>query len=271
MPDTLQTGSFVLGAVFLLIAILGGNFKIFSAEVSGTVGTSIRWIAGITGLVFIVLAFRPIGQVQTPVTGPLSSVPSPRIPTTKPERPGSGQLPASAPTVGGTSQSAATVAASDESTEAVTAMNWIGSRCGPGIALVVPSSVGSAIDRAARSFAKALGNSGVRPVPIVINVPGVFFIGGNFSVQKFDEWHRQQGKAEGCLLAIVPSDVRDQFARPRFNAAIGDKSYGIVLPRGVLSETAIKWNAVFRKAVKDADFVREIEQTNLRVDLVLLP
>ena len=270
MPDTLQTGSFVLGAVLLLIAILGGNFKIFSAEVSGTVGTFVRWIAGLTGLVFVFLAFNPPGQLPKTVTG--SSGPSSAgTPATQPGRASPGQPSAEAPRVGANSQSAAKVTAPDESAEAVTAMNWIGSRCGSGIVLMVPMGAGSTMDQAARAFARALSISGVRPVAVVMNTPGIFFTASSFSVQKFDEWYRQQGKAEGCLLVIVPSDVGDEFARPRFNAATGSKSYSVVLPRGVLSETAIKWNAVFRKAVRDPAFLREIEQSNLRVDLVSIP
>jgi hypothetical protein len=33
MPENLKIGAFVFGAILVLIALLGGNFKIFGAEV----------------------------------------------------------------------------------------------------------------------------------------------------------------------------------------------------------------------------------------------
>jgi hypothetical protein len=45
MPETLQIGEFVLGAVLLLVGLFGGNFKIFGAEISGTAGKFGRTIA----------------------------------------------------------------------------------------------------------------------------------------------------------------------------------------------------------------------------------
>lgn len=41
MPASIKLGAFVFGAVLLLIAILGGNFKLFGAEVASTVTS--RW------------------------------------------------------------------------------------------------------------------------------------------------------------------------------------------------------------------------------------
>lgn len=57
MPQTLAIGAFVLGAVFLLIAVLKGGFKIFGAEVSSSAGTGGRLVAGVLGLVLIVVGF----------------------------------------------------------------------------------------------------------------------------------------------------------------------------------------------------------------------
>lgn len=57
MPQTLAIGAFVLGAVLLLIAVLKGGFKIFGAEVSSSAGTGGRLVAGVLGLVLIVVGF----------------------------------------------------------------------------------------------------------------------------------------------------------------------------------------------------------------------
>ena len=156
----------------------------------------------------------------------------------------------------------------DKAAQAVAAMQWIQGRCGPGIELVVPTPPGSSIDRSARAFATSLGNSGVRPVPIVVNFPGVFYVGPHFSVQKFDDWQRSRSTKEGCMLAMVPEEVRESFGIPRFDATLGGKSYGVVLPRGVISEAASRWSTVFEKANNDPDFAREIGETGLKVDLV---
>lgn len=123
---------------------------------------------------------------------------------------------------------------------------------------------------AARSFASALGNSGVRPTPLVTNMPGVFIANGRFSVEKFDEWHRNRNATEGCLLAMVPDYARDQFPRPRLNATVQGSTYGIVLPRGTMSETGRRWNTVFRKADKDPDFTRELLGTGLQIEVLAL-
>jgi len=55
MPQTVVIGLLVIGAVLLLIAITGGQFKIFVAEVDTPVSSkSIRLTAGLLGLIFIV-------------------------------------------------------------------------------------------------------------------------------------------------------------------------------------------------------------------------
>jgi hypothetical protein len=53
MPQTITVAAFVFGAVLLLIALLGGRFKIFGAEVSEAVGRTGRIVAAVAGIVFI--------------------------------------------------------------------------------------------------------------------------------------------------------------------------------------------------------------------------
>lgn len=54
MPQSVVIGLLVLGGVLLLIAITGGKFKIFVAEVDSPVSsTPVRLVAGLLGLVFI--------------------------------------------------------------------------------------------------------------------------------------------------------------------------------------------------------------------------
>ena len=54
MPQSLVIGFLVLGGVLLLVAITGGKFKIFGAEIEGAVSSkTIRLVSGILGTVFI--------------------------------------------------------------------------------------------------------------------------------------------------------------------------------------------------------------------------
>ena len=60
MPDNLGIGFFVLGAVLILIALVGGKFKIFIAEISPAVTSPfIRIIAFALGVTFILLSLNP--------------------------------------------------------------------------------------------------------------------------------------------------------------------------------------------------------------------
>jgi ABC-type transport system substrate-binding protein len=54
MPANLTLALVVVGAVLLLIALLGGQFKIFGAEVPGTVGRASRWMSGVAGVILLV-------------------------------------------------------------------------------------------------------------------------------------------------------------------------------------------------------------------------
>ena len=53
---TLQSMSFIFGAILLAVAILGGGFEIKEIKVSN-VTVSVRIIAGIVALLLLVLAF----------------------------------------------------------------------------------------------------------------------------------------------------------------------------------------------------------------------
>ena len=56
MPDNIKIGAFVFGAILVLIAILGGNFKLFGAEVASTVSNRwLRFISFILGTALVVL------------------------------------------------------------------------------------------------------------------------------------------------------------------------------------------------------------------------
>jgi hypothetical protein len=60
MPENIRIGAFVLGGIFLLIAILGGNFKIFGAEVASTVSNrSLRFVAFILGTILLIVTMFP--------------------------------------------------------------------------------------------------------------------------------------------------------------------------------------------------------------------
>jgi uncharacterized protein YgiM (DUF1202 family) len=79
MPQSIMIGLLVLGGVLLLIAITGGNFKIFDAEVDSPVSsTPVRLLSGLLGLAFIVGALllnKPAApsNAQSPANNPASS------------------------------------------------------------------------------------------------------------------------------------------------------------------------------------------------------
>ena len=92
MPASLEIGFFVLGAVLLLIALVGGKIKIFVAEVTPIVTSPfIRLIAFVLGVGFILLAIYPgmIANASAELThslqptnaGNLQSSPQPIQPT----------------------------------------------------------------------------------------------------------------------------------------------------------------------------------------------
>jgi hypothetical protein len=85
MPETLGIGLFVLGAVLILIALVGGKFKIFVAEVSPSVTNPfIRVLAFGLGVTFIFLALNPAMisialAKSTDAPSPVPPEPSPPI------------------------------------------------------------------------------------------------------------------------------------------------------------------------------------------------
>ena len=59
MPDNLRIGVFAFGAVLIRVALLGGNFKLFGAEVASTVSNPIlRFIAFALGAMLVALAIQ---------------------------------------------------------------------------------------------------------------------------------------------------------------------------------------------------------------------
>jgi hypothetical protein len=94
VPMSLQVASFIFGALLLAVCILGGNFQFKDISV-GRVNFGIRIVAGIAGLVFIV-----IGLVSGPLSDPSPGIggsssggsPSPRV-SPSAESGGMGNLP----------------------------------------------------------------------------------------------------------------------------------------------------------------------------------
>lgn len=60
MPQSIQIGLLVLGGVLILIAILGGNFKVFGAEVTATVSNVfLRFVAFLLGVFLLWVVAAP--------------------------------------------------------------------------------------------------------------------------------------------------------------------------------------------------------------------
>jgi hypothetical protein len=71
MPENIRIGAFVLGGIFLLIAILGGNFKIFGAEIASTVSNrSLRFVAFILGTTLLIVTISPSPPGSIPGSKP---------------------------------------------------------------------------------------------------------------------------------------------------------------------------------------------------------
>lgn len=60
MPQNITIAAFVLGSVLLLIALLGGSFKIFNAEVASPVGTLLRLSAFLLSVFFFLISFLSV-------------------------------------------------------------------------------------------------------------------------------------------------------------------------------------------------------------------
>jgi hypothetical protein len=78
MPQSIAIGLLVLGGVLLLVAITGGNFKIFGAEVDSPVSsTPIRFLAGLLGGALILTALvQNKLSASSPSTLPASNQPA---------------------------------------------------------------------------------------------------------------------------------------------------------------------------------------------------
>jgi adenylate cyclase len=76
---TLQTMSFIFGALLLAVGILGGGFEVKEVKVSNA-SMGVRIIAGIVGLLFIGLGFWQQLSDVLPRTGPPPAPPTPQIP-----------------------------------------------------------------------------------------------------------------------------------------------------------------------------------------------
>lgn len=53
MPSSIQIAAFIFGSVLLLLALVGGNIKIFGAEIPDRASKPIRIFSGILGMLFI--------------------------------------------------------------------------------------------------------------------------------------------------------------------------------------------------------------------------
>lgn len=77
MPDNLRIGVFAFGAVLTLVALLGGNFKFFGAEVASTVSNPIlRFLAFALGAMLVALAIHGYHFEEASVPPSSSSTPS---------------------------------------------------------------------------------------------------------------------------------------------------------------------------------------------------
>lgn len=101
MPQSLVIGFLVLGGVLLLVAITGGKFKLFGAEIEGAIPSkTIRVMSGLLGTVFILISIgksagggSPQPQTASDKQPPAVSVPASKTASDS----GSGGSPADHP------------------------------------------------------------------------------------------------------------------------------------------------------------------------------
>jgi hypothetical protein len=77
MPQSITIGAFIFGAILVLIAILGGNFKLFGAEIATTISNPfLRFLAFMLGVVFLLISIagnNPNPPPPTPTPTPTTS------------------------------------------------------------------------------------------------------------------------------------------------------------------------------------------------------
>lgn len=76
MPTTIPVAAFIVGAVLVLIAIIGGNLEMFGIKMSGPIRKGTRLVAGLVGSGFIGLALWLSIFPLPPQLPPTSVVPS---------------------------------------------------------------------------------------------------------------------------------------------------------------------------------------------------
>ena len=75
MPQNIQFGIFVLGGVLILIGILGGGFKLFGAEVFGTVSNPfLRFGAFFFGAILIIVSLCYTSTYSSSANGKYSTL-----------------------------------------------------------------------------------------------------------------------------------------------------------------------------------------------------
>jgi uncharacterized protein YgiM (DUF1202 family) len=80
MPENIRIGMFVFGAILILIAILGGNFKLFGAEVATTVSNpNLRLVSFALGIFLLVTAILKSDPIFPPKCRILVSDPTPPL------------------------------------------------------------------------------------------------------------------------------------------------------------------------------------------------
>lgn len=72
MPESLNIAIFAFGAILLLLGLVGGKFKLFGSEVSGTVGTAPRVAALVIGIGLLV--WGSLSGGRTPASAPAEAV-----------------------------------------------------------------------------------------------------------------------------------------------------------------------------------------------------
>ena len=113
MPQSIAIGLLVLGGVLLLVAVTGGKFKIFGAEVDSAVSSApVRLTAGLLGIAFVLTSLAQARLTGTsPSQAPANSQPTP---SSSPDSGSAGQLAAGSESLSAPSRKPKSATSNDE-------------------------------------------------------------------------------------------------------------------------------------------------------------
>lgn len=144
-------------------------------------------------------------------------------------------------------------------------MTWLRQTCGDNAEIMVPSNVGSNTDEAMRRAVTSIRFGGVRPAPLAVNYPEIFRADRGAEGPAFERLARDQGEADGCLLAAVPINQQSYFEAPTLSVSFNGNAYAIVLPNAIPGHVRENWHAMLSHLQNDPNFREELRNQSIDI------